>query len=799
MHALLSDLRQALRGLRAQPAFSVTAILTLTLGIGVTTAMFGVVDGILLRPLPFPSADRLITICEQYPGATPDWCSVSPPNVEDIAARARSIEVIGIGRSWPYHLTTTRGAESVPGGIATPEMFRALGARAELGRLIDRSDLVGDESRVVLLTDEIWRSRFGGSRDVVGRAIVLDGTPVTVVGVLAPGFAPPPYDFVQLWRPLHIDPRAEKHRAWRGFVAYGRLRDGASLGTARAELAGIASALRGEHFDATPGWGLQMVRLRDLVIGGVRPMLLLFLGAVGVVLLIACANVANLLLARGVARGREVALRAAFGASRGRVVRGLLVESLVLALAGAALGLVLAWWSVSAFKALAPEGLPRVADVRVDGRVLAFALALATLTTIVFGLVPALRASRVDLAHCLRDGGRSVAARRSPLGALLVTGELALALTLVSSAGLLARSFGALASWRPGFDRERLLTFSVFAPTERYRGQAGVAALWDRVERELRAVPGVTAVGTASGGPLFGGMETEEVRLVGRPTPEGASVRYFDVSPGFFRALGVPVVRGRDLQASDVLDGPAVALVNESLARRYWPGEDPVGQRLTMSESGVRFEIVGVVRDVPPVDPGAPVQPQLYWSNRQLPRPFTYVVVRTGVPPASVAAAVRARLRALDPDLEPKTLVTMSERMDRELTTPRFRMLLAATFGLSALLLGAVGTYGLFAYLVSRRTREFGIRLALGAARRHVVRAVVREGAALAGAGALLGTVASLWLGRAMRQFVFGVSSSDPATLVASAVVLVLTAAVACFVPAWRAARVDPIVTLTVE
>ena len=466
MRNLVSDLRYALRSLLSQPAFSATAILTLGLGIALTTTIFGVVSGIVLRPLAFPNAGRLITICEQYPGATPDWCSISPPNVEDIAARAKSIAAIGIGRSWPYHLATVEGAEGINGGIATPGLFAALGVRPQLGRLITQADLIGRESNVVMLTDEFWRTRFGAAHDVIGRAITLDGAAVTIIGVLPPGFQVPPYSQVMLWRPLHIDPRDETNREWHGFVAYGRLRDGVDLRSARAELAGIGEQLRREHFTSLAHWGLQLESLQDLVVGGVKPVLLVFLGAVGLVLLVACANVANLLLARASGRRAEIALRAALGASRWRIVRGLLAESFVLALCGALLGVMAADWGTSAFKALAPANVPRLEAVRVDGRVLAFALALSVATTLVFGLVPALRAARVDLAQALREGGRTSSGRRSRFGQLLVVGELALALTLTFGSALLVRSFAALTAWNPGFERQHLLTFTLFAPTD---------------------------------------------------------------------------------------------------------------------------------------------------------------------------------------------------------------------------------------------------------------------------------------------------------------------------------------------
>lgn len=799
MRNLISDVRYALRSLFSRPAFSATAILTLALGIALTTTIFGVVDGIVLRPLAFPNANRLITICEQYPGATADWCSISPPDAQDIAARSKSIEAIGIGRSWPYHLATVDGAEGINGGIATPGLFAALGVRPQLGRLITSADLIGRESNVVMITDEFWRTRFGAAPDVVGRVITLDGAPVTIIAVLQPGFQVPPYSNVVIWRPLHIDPRDESHREWRGFVAYGRLRQGVDLRSARAELTGIADQLRREHFASTQHWGLQLESLQDLVVGNVRPVLLVFLGAVALVLLVACANVANLLLARASGRSAEIALRSALGASRWRIVRGLLVESFMLALCGAVIGVMAAEWGTVAFKALAPAGVPRIADVRVDGRVLAFALALSVATTLVFGLAPALRATRLELAQALREGGRSSSSRRSRFGQLLVVGELALALTLTFGSALLIRSFASLTAWNPGFERQHLLTFTLFAPTDGRKSQEYLPPLWKRIETDLASVPGVVGVGSASSGPLFGGREGDDVRFRNVVGEHRAPARWYDVSPGFFQTLGVPIVRGRSLDETDRVGTPDVALVNEALVRKFWPNEDPLGKRISLFQDRLTVQVVGVVRDVAPVNPDQPPEPEIYWSNRQQPRGFTYFLVRSSVPPASIASLVRQRIRAIDRDLDPHSIRTMSELMDRELKTPRFQMLLLLTFGASALLLAAVGTYGLFAYMVARRRRELGIRIALGAGGRQIVGAVMRDGLILAAIGVAAGIAASVALSRVMRGMVAGITTLDPIALVGSALVLVAIALLACLGPARRAANVDPAVTLAAE
>jgi putative ABC transport system permease protein len=791
-------LRFSVRALLARPALSLAAILTLALSIGATTAIFTVVNGVVLRPLPFPNESRLITICEQYAGATPDWCSISPPNVADIAERSRAIEAIGIGREWGFHLVTPAGTEPLNGGLATPGMFNALGVKPVLGRMIAESDLIGAPSTVAMLGYELWRDRFGSDSAIIGRAITLDKDVVTIIGVLPPTFQAPRLGKIDIWRPLHIAPRDERNREWRGFVAYGRLRDGISIDVARRELGTIATMLKAEHFSDAKRWGLSVTSLRELVMGSVRPILMLFLGAATFVLLIGCANVTNLLLARASSRGREMALRAALGASRARIVAALLTESLLLSLAGGALGVLLAFGGVTLFKALAPPGISRIDDVRVDFTVLTFTVVLSVVTAVVFGLVPAIRGARVDLARALREGGRGGTSQRGRLGATLVVVELALAIVVVSGAGLLSRSFTALAAWNPGFDRDHALLFTLAPPTSRYDSSYKIAALWDRVEAEVKAIPGVTGVGSASGGPLFGGDGAWQMQLSGYAPTDRFPVAWYDVSPTFFESVGVPLVRGRQLGREDVIGGPNRTLVNEALVRRYWPTDNPIGKHIgfPVGKELIDYEVVGVVRDVAALTPGAPVEPQMYWSNRQQPRPYSYFFVRTSVPPASVAAAIRARIKAVDSDLRVGGVRTMQEVVDSRMKAPRFNLVLFLSFGGAALLLAALGTYALLSYLVAQRTREIGIRLAMGAAPSRVLRAVIGRGLMLAGAGSLLGLVATLALGKSVSTLVVGVSPHDPLTLSATVGVLLLVSTVACAWPAWRASRVDPAVTL---
>lgn len=792
---LAHDARLALRALRRAPVFTLTAVLTLALGIGLTTTIFSVVNGVVLRPLPFPDADRLMVLCEHYPSAIPDWCSTTPPNVEDIRARSSTIAATGIARWNTVRLTTVDGPRLVNSAIATAGAFRALGVQPARGRFLTDADLLVGAAPVVVIAHAFWQARFGGSPDVIGRRIILDKKTVTIVGVMPTDFAMPKIDEAELYQPVDLDPRDEQNRAWRGFVAYVRLKSGVTYEAAAADLQRVTSGIAREHFATTPGWSITLRPLHDFVVGSMRRTLLLFMTAVLLVLLVACANVANLVLARGASRQREIALRAALGAGRARLLRGLLLEDLILSFMGASVGVLLAVAGVRVFRALAPTDIPRLESVHVDAPVLAFTLVLSIATTLVFGIIPSWRGANVDPTDGLRDSGRAYT-RRSRFGSALVVGELALALMLLTGATLLTRTFTAISAWSPGFDESHLLVFSLSTTRANYADAAGVRALWNRSMDAVRSVPGVAGVGTASGGPLFGGMETADVQSgTGDGGGAAKSVRWFDVSSHFFTALGVPILRGRDFDERDVPGGAAVALINETLARQQFGGADPVGRRITLvlHQHELPYGVIGVVRDVPPLIPGTLSEPQLYWSNQQQPRWFTYVVVRTTVSPLTTLRAIRARLKLVDPELQPGNVATMTDIVARKLVTPRFMMVLLATFGLAALALAAIGTYGLLAYVVSQRKREIGVRLALGARPGRVVRDVLGAGMRLAIAGAIIGIAGSLLLGRTLEHFVAGgVSTHDPVALGGAAVVLLGAALAACLLPSLRASRIDP-------
>ena len=795
-----NDIRYAVRVLGRSPGFTTAALLILGLGIGAATAIFTVANAVLLRPLSYPQPERLVSICETNPTVA-RYCVASPPNISDWAEASSAFEAIGFARNWSFLLRTEDRAAAVSGGYATPDWFRALRVVPLLGRTFQRADLHEGANRVAILSQALWTERFGGDSTLMGRSLTLDGESFTIVGVLPSSFVAPDLEAVHLWTPPPWDPRAEERRAWRGFQVVGRLATGVTLQQAQEELSGIQTDLARQHPETNDGWGVTLVPLHERITGASRPALVAFAGAVLLLLLIGCANLANLMLIRASRRKREMLVRAAIGAGRATLLRQLLIESLVLAGAGGALGLLLAAWGTRVLVRLAPAGIPRLEEAQIDPAGFAFTLALTLLTALSFGLIPALLATRVDLAHGLRGGPR---AGRGPSGSrlrrVLVAAEMALTLMLLVGAGLLARSFGSLVQWEPGFDRSNVLVFSAFAPTERYTTRAALVPLWQRVEAQISSLPGVAAVGTASAGPIFGGFEPGGFTIVGDPAQETPpTLRWYDAGPGYFRALGLSIVRGRDLAESDALGGPTVAVINETFARRHFEGRDPIGQRLRMQDMDLELEIVGVVADVAPFYAGRPTESEMWWSNRQEPRWATYVLVRTDSEPTALTRAVLQRLEAIDPDLQIGTPVTIDQLIGRRLVGPRFSLVLAGVLALVALTLAATGTYGVLAYSAATRLREIGIRMALGAARSDVVRTILAEGATMAGAGLVIGAVGAFGLGHLLRNQLHGVAPHDPGTFAVTTLLLLLVALLASAFPALRASRLDAATVLREE
>ena len=813
MGTIWQDVKYGARMLAKRKGFTLIAVSALALGIGANTAIFSVVNAVLLRPLPFPNAGRLVTIKEEDPrgGQANANGLISFPNFSDYRDRARTLQhaaAYSEGYAW---LTGEDGEpERVEGVYASPGLFAALGVGAALGRTFSGQEETPDAPPVAVISHGWWQRRFGGDPGIVGREIVLDGKKTAVIGVMPRGFAfpvaPEPGDF---WMPLAAAGYGEtlKNRAANNHSVVAGLRPGTTLEQAQAELEVINRDLAAGFPEANAGARVRVTDLHSDLVGDVRPALLVLLGAVGFVLLIACANVANLLLARASSRGKEMAVRTALGATRARVVRQLLTESLLLSLIGGAAGLLLALWAVPALTAASPGNIPRVSEVSLDLRVLVFTLAISVLTGLLFGLAPALRASSPDLYGSLKEGGRgaTAGATRSRVRSLLVVSEVALSLVLLIGAGLLLRSFVALLSTPPGYDPSNTLTASVSVSRAAYPEPE---KFFQEVIARVEALPGVESAGVASLLPLGAAETTYEFRVEGRPAPgrgEAPVARPLAASPGYFRAMKIPVLRGRALSEQDAGQSAKVVLVNEALARRYFAGEDPVGKRLILNNpyrkaDAAAYEIAGVVGDVRHRGLNTAPYPEYYVSYLQMLPARVYLVVRSANPEAAgLAAPVRSAIREVHKGARIWDVRTMEERVAVSVAPQRFQAILLGLFALVALVLAATGILGVMSFAVAQRTHEIGVRMALGARPRDILKMVVGHGLGLTLAGIGLGLVASFALTRVVSGLLYGVSASDPLTYSAVAVLLAAVALLACYLPARRATKVDPVVALRYE
>jgi putative ABC transport system permease protein len=803
METLLQDLRYSVRTLVRRPGLTVAIIATLALGIGANTAIFTVLRSVVLRPLPFPHSERVVQIAEtnERLGAT---VTASPPNVDDWARMSRSIDDMGLARRETVVLSDEGGTKSARGGVATPGWFTVQGVEPELGRLMTSDDLPVGSNDVALISHRLWMDRFGGDPGVLGTRMTVDGQNVRVIGVLPADAWIYRFGDVDVWRPLTSIVDDYTNRGWRGFFVLGRMAEGVTLQQAREDMDRIHAALVEAYPDANRAWGIRVDLLRDQVAGSIRATLWIFLGAVGFVLLIACVNVANLLLVRATDRTGEFALRASLGASGGRLVRHLLTESAFVSVVGGGLGLLVAWWGTDAFVKVAPSSIPRLSEVHVDLRVLLFTIGLSALTALLFGLAPAIQAGRTDLGGSLRaahDGSSG----RSRLRDALVVGETALALVLLIGAGLMTKGFVGLTSWDPGFEKDDIVTTWALAPHDKYPQGVEAVALFERGAEALRSLPGVVGVGATSAGPLFGGVETGDFEIAGNPSPsaeERPSARWFDIGPGYFGALGLPILQGRDFTLGDDAGSLPVAIVNRTFADRYLSDGEAVGRRVTMHDR--TMEIVGVVPDVPPLRSSDVLRAEIYWPKAQEPRWATYYVIRTSSPVTtaslgSLSNAAEERLKTVDPDLQVSSFVPLSDYEASRFVSPRFNMLLVDVFAVLALVLAAIGMYGVIAYSVAQRAREMAIRIAVGAQPAGMVRNIVVDGMRTALLGLGIGLVAALALSRVLRGLLFGVPATDPATYVAVAVAYAAVAAVACIMPARRAAKLDPVEVLRTE
>jgi predicted permease len=810
----MQDLRHAVRGLRKAPGFALVAIATFALGIGANTAMFSVINAVMLRPLPFPAPAQLVDVAELdlRPGQPRGPGSASWPNFFDWRARARSFAHLSAYHDTAFTLAAGGRALHIAGAVVSSELFTTLGVQPVLGRGF-RVEEERAGADVVVLSDELWRSEFGAAPTAIGSVVSINARPFTIVGVMPAGFhfpltAPP----ARLWVPVSEYARAEpgdspmtEQRGAHYIQVIGRLQADVTVAAAQSELDGIASALAKEHPDDNVSRGVMLTPELERLVGDTRQALLVLLAAVGCVLLIACVNLANLLLVRGAARGREIALRLALGASRRRLILQLLIESIVLAAAGTAAGLVVAAWSVRALTAIAPTDLRGLDQVTIDGAVLAFAAALGFASALAFGTMPALVASRTAPVASLGDSSRTTAARgQGRLRAALVIAETGLGVLLLVAAGLLVRSFYRLAHTDPGFDASHIVTARFSLPDSRYSYLKQVQ-FYDELLADLNAQPGVQATG-ATPLPMSGSNYGLSVETPDQPTPQGRrpSADFALVGPGYFHAMRIPIVAGRDFTAADSDAAPRVMAINESFARRFFPGRNPIGQRVKLSMSTTEKEtpwreVVAVVRDFKQRSLDEASRPADFVPYAQgLISPLN-IVIRTGESPTSVVEHLRELLRKKDPELALYDVKTLEEYVDRSMASARFQTLLLTLFAILALVLTAVGLYGVVAYGVAQRTREFGIRIALGARPTEVMRLVLRAALGMAAAGIGIGVVGAALTTRLLGAALYDVHPLDPATFVTVIATLLLVAVVASSVPARRATRVDPILALRAE
>jgi putative ABC transport system permease protein len=808
MGNLIQDLRYGIRMLAKNPGFTAVAVLTLALGIGANTAMFSVVNAVLLKPLPYADPDRLVSVesIDSRHGPAPD--SISYPDFFDFRAQNRVFEHLITGRDTNLVLTGAGQPLQLDGEMVTWDLFPALGVRPQLGRgFLPSEEAAG--THVAVLSHSFWLRQFGGDPNIVGRTITLDLKPFTVVGIAPAGFAFPINEpNIQLWTTVADDQQATANeRGARMLTALGRLKPGVTIDQARANLDVIAGALARQYPDSNTNFPRASVQpVLETLTGKSRAPLLMLLGAVGLVLLIACANVANLLLARTVARQHEMAVRAAVGASRGRVIRQLLTEGLLLAVLGGALGTGLATYILSLLLPLGGESIPRLAQASVDGRVLVFSLILALLTSVIFGMAPALQAARIDLAASLSEFGRGTLGTHDRIRGALVIAQVTLGLVLVSGAGLLMASFLNLERSDLGLKPDHLLTFWFSRPETQYT-TAQQIAFYDQLLEGLRAVPGVKSAAGVWPLPLGGDDATVSFNIEERPAPppKRPHARMAFATPTYFSTAGIPLLKGRFFNDHDDSKSPRVLIVNKAFAEKFFQGEDVIGKRMTSGagapgEAPDRMhEIVGVVGNAKLFAMDADAQPMYYFPYKQLPWQPPVVMLRTTVPPRTLESAVRDQMRALDPLVPVFQVRTMEELLSTEITGARFGTLLLDCFAGFALLLTMVGLYGVTAYSVTRRTREIGVRIALGAGRTDVLGMVMKHALVMVAAGLALGLAGSLAGGRLLASLLFGVSPLNPLVLGLSALLVFLTGLLAAYIPARRATKVDPMTALRCE
>jgi putative ABC transport system permease protein len=807
MDNVRQDIRYAIRRLIKSPGFTLIALLTLALGIGANTAIFSVVNAVLLQPLPYKDPQQIVGIFHLSEGHR---STMSGPNFTDVRKAATTLQDAAAYTRTRTILTGRGEPVRLDGANISAPLFDLLGVQAALGRTFRADENQPGKSHVAILGHDLWQQRFGADPGVVGQQITLDGVSYEVVGVMPEKFSFPAGRAI--WTPLeYTDDFTVKQRGAWYLTAVGRTRAGVTPEQARAEIETIGRQLARQYPDMNEGVGITAVPLQEAMVGDLKTAFWVLLGAVGFVLLIACVNVANLLLARAAARESEIAVRTALGANRARLVRQLMTESLMLGLGGGALGLLLAVWGVEALLALEPQGIPRLNEVTVDPMVIAFTFGLSVVTGLLFGVVPALQSTRAAIASSLKEAGRGALTSRggARMRTTLVVVEVALAVTLLAGAGLLIRSFSRLASVDPGFQVKPALTFELSLPDARYEKQEAQIAFFDQLVPQLEALPGVRSVGSVISLPLSGSSLVLTFAVAGRPPVPPSQQPAMQVriaTAGYFDTIGIPLVKGRLFTSDDRLNTPQVALITEAAARQYFPNEDPIGKKIVLgwgrddSKRRAGGEVVGIIGDVKDSGLDEPNPPQIYLAYAQWPVQSMSLVLATSVPPDSIAEAARHTVYSLDGNLPVGNVRTLEQLVSRSISQPRFYMTLLAVFAFVALSLAAIGIFGVLSYAVTQRTREIGIRMALGAHQGTVVRLIVRDAMVMAIAGVALGLVAALALTQGIvSKLLFQTSAHDPGTFVAVSIVLSLVALLAAYVPARRATRVDPIVALRAE